>query len=67
MASKKWLFGIPVVLAVVYIAGPNPSTPDYSSQMPVVPSAPEVETYVRNKEASFKLKPDNEARIIWNN
>ncbi len=67
MASKKWLLGIPVVLAVAYIAGPNPSTPNYSSQMPVVPAAPDVETYVRNKEASFKLKPDNEARIIWNN
>ena len=65
MRGKKWLFAIPVLLVVVYLAGPTPSSAEYSSVMPEVPPAAELENYIRNKEQSFQLKPDNEARIIW--
>jgi esterase/lipase len=65
---KKWLLLIPVILIVLYIAGPAPATPAYSRVMPVVPGTPaELENYVRANESQHKLKPDNQARIVWTN
>jgi pimeloyl-ACP methyl ester carboxylesterase len=65
---KKWLLAIPVVLGVAYIAGPSPASPEYKKEMPPVPAAPAaLEAYIKNNEAQHKLKPDNEARIVWNN
>lgn len=62
----KWLLLIPVLLYILYLLGPSPSTPVYNKEMPAVPSAPAaLETYIRDNEARHKLKPDNEARIVW--
>ena len=66
--SKKWLLAIPVVLGVAYIAGPSPSAPDYKKEMPQVPAASAaLEAYIKANESVHKLKPDNEARIVWAN
>jgi pimeloyl-ACP methyl ester carboxylesterase len=55
-----------IALIVVYLLGPSPSTPVYSKEMPVVPAQPAaLEAYISAREAQHKLKPDNEARIIW--
>ncbi|MBC6491911.1 alpha/beta hydrolase [Flavihumibacter stibioxidans] len=65
---KKWLLAIPALLFVGYIVGPNPSTPVYRTDLPVLPSdAGELETHIKNKEAEHKIKPDNQARIVWFN
>ena len=65
---KKWLWAIPAVLVIVYLLGPCPASSDYSKQMPSIPiSAAQLEQYVKSNEAMHKLKPDNEARIIWAN
>jgi pimeloyl-ACP methyl ester carboxylesterase len=68
MSKKKWALLIPVVLILAYVAGPNPSTPVYSKDMPAVPAEPAaLEKYIQVQEAMHKLKPDNEARIVWAN
>jgi pimeloyl-ACP methyl ester carboxylesterase len=65
---KKWLLLIPVLLILLYLAGPSPATPVYRPDMPVVPSAPAaLEAYIRQNESGHRLKPDNEARIVWEN
>jgi len=65
---KKWLLLIPVLLIILYLLGPSPSTPSYKKEMPAVPSEPAaLENYIRNNEAQHHLKPDNEARIVWAN
>ena len=65
---KRWWLAIPLVLIAAYLAGPAPSTPVYETAMPVVPAdAAGLETYIKNNEAQHTLKPDNEARIVWNN
>ncbi len=65
---KKWLWAIPVILITVYLLGRAPVAPVYKMDMPAVPTdAKQLETYISNNEAQHKLKPDNEARIIWNN
>ena len=66
---KKGLLIISVILVIlvlVYLAGPSPATPVYSTEMPNPPADPAgLDAYVSNNEAQHKLKPDNEARIVW--
>lgn len=68
LMRKKWLLAIPVVLIIIYLSGPSPATPEYKMDMPIVPSAAsQLEFFIKNNEAQHKLKPDNEARVIWAN
>lgn len=65
--SKKRNFIIVVAaLALVYVLGPTPDTPEYAPSLPDIPSTPDaIETYVLSKERAHKIKPDNEARVVW--
>ena len=66
--AKRWLLVIPAVMVAGYFAGPSPATPTYKKDLPAVPAAPTaLEAYVKANEAMHKLKPDNEARIVWAN
>ncbi len=57
-----------LILIVIYFLGPQPGKPDYSSALPAIPAnAPELENFIRAGETAHKVKPDNEARIIWFN
>jgi pimeloyl-ACP methyl ester carboxylesterase len=63
---KKGLLLIPVILVAFYFAGPSPATPVYDKILPATPSEPAaLDAYIRANEAQHKLKPDNEARIVW--
>ena len=68
MRFLKW-FGIFLfVLIIVYFLGPQPSTPKYNNELPNIPAdAMQLEKYIANNESKHKLKPDNEARILWYN
>jgi esterase/lipase len=68
MKFLKWLGIIILLLIIVYFFGPKPSSPRYTKDIPVVPAEPALlEKYVHDREALHKLKPDNEARILWLN
>lgn len=67
MKKLKWLLGILFFLAALYLVGPTPSTPEYNAALPAVPEINELETYVAANEAKQKLKPDNQARVVWFN
>ncbi|MFZ2905096.1 MAG: alpha/beta hydrolase [Cyclobacteriaceae bacterium] len=58
---------IPVILLLVgYLSGPQPATPVFNHEMPVVPTdAAALEQYISLNEAKHKIKPDNEAKIVW--
>ena len=65
MRKKWWLF-IPLVLVLLYFLGPRPKDPVYSPTMPSVPATfTALESYIHDEEATHRLKPDNEARIVW--
>jgi esterase/lipase len=67
------IFVIVALLLVAYLAGPSPSRPEYASAAvpnhlpPIAHEGAELESHIKNAESSRKLKPDNEARIIWAN
>ncbi len=57
-----------VLLLIIYFVGPHPSTPVYSLVLPEVPATANLlENYISTQEGQHKLKPDNEARIVWAN
>jgi len=62
-----WLIAAILILILFYLSGPHPSTPVYNKLLPQVPAAPALENYVHQHEAVHKLRPDNEARIVWAN
>jgi esterase/lipase len=68
MRFLKWLGVFLILLIVVYFLGPQPATPKYKNQLPEIPSdAVQLEKYIAAHESKHKLKPDNEARIVWFN
>ena len=68
MRFLKLIGVIVLLLIIVYFLGPQPSSPKYNNEIPPVPShAIQLEKYIADKEAKHKLKPDNEARIVWFN
>ena len=66
MKFLKWLGVILLLLIIVYFLGPQPSTPKYKNDLPNIPAEAKIlEQYIRDNEATHKIKPDNEARILW--
>ncbi len=64
---KKFLIVI-IVLVIIYALGPHPSTPIYTTGLPNVPAISEgLEASINQQESQHKIKPDNEARIVWAN
>jgi pimeloyl-ACP methyl ester carboxylesterase len=68
MKFLKWSLFIIGLLAIIYLLGPNPDTPIYSSDFPITPdSTLLLDDYVRQIEDGHPIKPENEARIVWQN
>ncbi len=68
MKILKWPGIILLILIVVYFAGPQPSSPKLTTDLPTIPAAPAaLEKYIHDHEALHKLKLNNEARILWLN
>ena len=65
---RRFIFiTFPIILLFgIYFLGPEPDSPVWNKDMPTVPQQPDaLEKYVATQESKHKLKPDNEARIIW--
>ena len=68
MKLLKWLGVLLLLLIIVYFLGPKPSSPKFTKELPAIPAEPvALEKYINDHEALHKLKPDNEARILWLN
>lgn len=65
MRKRKIIVILIIILAVAFLLGPKPQKPNYNNRLPTLPDIQDIEQYVRQHEASHKLRPDNEARIIW--
>jgi esterase/lipase len=68
MRFLKWLGIFLIILIVAYFLGPKPAQPKLTADLPVVPTeAAQLEKYIADGEAKHKVKPENEARIVWLN
>jgi esterase/lipase len=64
----KWVVILLLILTVIYFFGPNPATPVYTDTLlPVPTDATALESYIAQNESQHKVKPENEARIVWFN
>ncbi len=62
------LLVVVILCIIIFLLGPRPSRPVYNKNLPDIPTiAAGLEQYVTHMEAAHKLKPDNEARIVWAN
>ena len=62
----KWL-SVPIILVLIYMAGPKPPTPVLDGNLPNMNNnLLELENTINSKEAMVDgIKEDNQARIIW--
>src|SRR4030088_3374991 len=68
MRIMRTIAVIVLFLICIYFFGPRPEHPRLSNDLPLVPAQSEqLQNYIRQHEAMHKLKPDNDARIIWYN
>lgn len=60
-------FGLPILgLAIAYFAGPKPRKPKFDKKLQTLIADPVgLEALIAARESLHKIKPDNEARIIW--
>lgn len=57
-----------LILTGIYFLGPHPSLPVYNKKLADFPSDPKaLEQQISWEEQQHKLKPENEARIVWFN
>jgi len=61
----KIILGISILLVAAYFTGPKPKKPLYSEAPVKVPELNELDNYVKAIESEHKIKPGNEAEIIW--
>jgi esterase/lipase len=52
-------------LIVIYFLGPKPAKPELNAVLPTVASINALDLYITAIEAPHKIKPNNQARIIW--
>ena len=52
-------------LIVIYFLGPKPPKPVLNDVLPTVASTNTLDSYITEMEAPYKIKPNNQAKIIW--
>jgi len=68
MRFLKRTVTVVIILVIIYVIGPRPSTPVYKTELPNVPSITAgLEAYINQQESQHRIKPNNEARIVWAN
>lgn len=61
----KIVLGISALLVAGYLLGPKPKKPIYNQELTQVPDLEDLDHYVATIESKHKIKPGNEAQIIW--
>ena len=67
MSKPKYLLVVfLVIITGAYLLGPKPERAELNNDLPSLPAGMRnIESFIEKKEAGFKIKPDNEARIVW--
>ncbi len=65
MRALKISFSLLAVLVIVYFLGPQPQKPNFNNLLPAIADSANMDSYVSSMEQGHKIKPNNEAKIIW--
>ena len=66
MRILRWIFFIVVIGCIIYLLGPKPPVPVYDKILPAIPATSiAIEEYIKSNESLHKIKPGNEAQIVW--
>jgi len=65
MRKLKIISLILIIICTIYFLGPHPSAPVFSNELPNIPENANLDSIVQAGEKLHKLKPNNEARIVW--
>jgi pimeloyl-ACP methyl ester carboxylesterase len=61
----KVIIGLSALIVAGYLLGPKPKKPVYNEELTEVPDLDDLDRYVASIESMHKIKPGNEAEIIW--
>lgn len=62
----RWMGVITVLLCFAYLLGPRPEYPRFHTMLPdIVLSGYKLDSFVQAGESKWRVKPGNEARIVW--
>ncbi len=65
MRALKISITLIAVVVIVYFLGPQPPKPNFNYTLPLIADSSNMDSYVRTIEQEHKIKPNNEAKIIW--
>ena len=65
MRKLKIGFFISINMAAIYLLGPHPEKPYFDNALPYISNQISIDDYVSEMESNFKIKDNNEAKIIW--
>jgi hypothetical protein len=65
MRKLKIGFFISINIAAIYLLGPHPEKPFFDNVLPYISNQISIDDYVSEMESSYKIKENNEAKIIW--
>lgn len=54
-----------LLLTTIYFLGPHPSSAIFNNTLPTIPDQVNLDSLVQVGEKAHKIKPNNEAKIIW--
>jgi esterase/lipase len=64
----KGILMVIIVVLIVYLVGPEPHSPILTNDLPALPGdLYDLEKFIAEREKKFNVKPDNEARFLWEN
>jgi esterase/lipase len=65
MRKLKIVGAIILILSILYFLGPSPTKPVFNYELTNVPDNVSLDSLVQAGEKLHKIKPNNEAKIIW--
>ena len=64
---RKLVFGFRILISIVgiFLLGPHPEKPYFDDVLPAISDQIPIEAYVSSIETNRRIKPNNQAKIIW--
>jgi esterase/lipase len=65
MRASRIVWMLLILFVFTYLLGPHPAPPKFNYQLPAIANNANLDSLVQAGEKAHKIKPNNEAKIIW--